>query len=147
MNNVEKINMIITHLNEKGIDKAIMLLEVLESMELYNKNTSSTRSIEIQLENKIEIDKINEESSIRQKKQDRKESECQELLSNYKKLFDLIDGVNLGYYSLRVNEVKAIAYRNNSNVIDASFDYFRIGFLKGQMSERAKAKKKVRNAA
>ena len=60
-----------------------------------------------------------------------------------KRLIEKIEAVETGRYSMSHNELILIAKLHNNNAINASFDFFRYGFLKGQRAAKAEMKRKA----
>jgi hypothetical protein len=59
-----------------------------------------------------------------------------------KKLFEMIEDVEVGRYSASVSEVLAIAKVYNNNAINSFHSIFCFGFIKGQRAEKAKKRRK-----
>lgn len=59
-----------------------------------------------------------------------------------KKLFELLEGVDIGNYSPSCSEIMVIASVYDNNAINSCMSFFRLGFVKGQRAEKARQKKK-----
>lgn len=66
----------------------------------------------------------------------------EKLTGRDKKMMELIETVDSGRYCIGVYEVMLLADIYDNNMIDASYDLFRYGFLKGQMALKAELKRK-----
>ncbi|MGI6721052.1 MAG: hypothetical protein ACOX4I_00625 [Anaerovoracaceae bacterium] len=64
------------------------------------------------------------------------------LTGRAKKMLENIEKTDTGRYCMTVSEVRALAEVYNNNMINASYDLFRYGFLKGQRAMRAELKRK-----
>lgn len=58
-----------------------------------------------------------------------------------KKLFELIESVDIGNYSPKYSEVLTIAKVYDNDAINSCLDFFKLGFLKGQRAERSRRRK------
>ncbi|XVG95803.1 hypothetical protein ACGCUP_00820 [Eubacteriales bacterium KG125] len=66
----------------------------------------------------------------------------EKLTGKDKKMMELIETVDSGRYCIGVHEVMLLADIYDNNMIDASYDLFRYGFLKGQRAMKAELKRK-----
>ncbi len=58
-----------------------------------------------------------------------------------KKLFELIENIDIGNYCIKCSEASVIAQVYNNNAINSCMHFFRLGFLKGQRAEKARQRK------
>lgn len=70
------------------------------------------------------------------------EIQKEELTGKAKKMMENIQKVKPGNYCMTSSEVIILADIHDNNMIDASYDLFRYGFLKGQRALRAELKRK-----
>lgn len=56
------------------------------------------------------------------------------------KLMEQIEAVDVGSYSVKCSVVKMLADIYDNNFVNAFFDMFRLGFMKGQRAERNRNK-------
>lgn len=61
--------------------------------------------------------------------------------ARFEKLLDDSRKVDLGNYEIGADDVRRLAEMYNNNFVNASYDMFRIGFLKGQRAEQARQRK------
>lgn len=67
------------------------------------------------------------------------------LTGKAKKMMENIEKTDPGRYSMTVSEVLTLAKIHNNDMINASYDLFRYGFLKGQRAMKAESKRKGDN--
>lgn len=56
------------------------------------------------------------------------------------KLMEQIEAVDVGNYRVKCSVVEMLANIYNNNFVNASYDMFRLGFMKGQCAERNRNK-------
>lgn len=67
----------------------------------------------------------------------------QELPEKDKRLFERLDQLDIGRYSVSFHTLVMIAKAYDNNAINSFDTIFKLGFLKGQRAEKARQKKKV----
>ena len=63
-------------------------------------------------------------------------------MENLETLMKHAEKVDIGRYDIGVDVLLDLAKKHRNNLINGSFDLFRIGFLKGQRAEKARQRRK-----
>lgn len=150
MTNKDRLLQMIDNLNEDGIELISKCFKDMDKSERYNINTTPERLEELQ-QIQLQKDKQREEQletdnwkASYERAQERyrimKEKKTS-LTGKEKRLFEVIESVDTGYYYMETWELLLLSDIYDNNLINGSIDLFNYGFLKGQRAEKARQKR------
>lgn len=149
----EKLNTVISNLNDDGLALMYYFIGDMHEIEKYNINTSSDRLEEIKLLEKRQ--KAKEEEAEQKRKfeemeaeEKRKKAAISSLSGKERKFWDKIEKVkkmDISRYTMKIQEVMLLAEIYNNNYCEASYETFCFGFYQGlkYAENRIKTKKSV----
>lgn len=153
-------NEVISNLNDEGLEKMALLMELMNDFEVYNKNTTPERLREIEAQREQEAEAYKKKCQEEREKaayEKAKESyrRTQEKLSQLagkdKKLFDSIEKLKADPAAKRnclyPAELMLFADVYNNNLINGAYELFLYGFMKGRRVEKLANRKKEGKAA
>lgn len=137
----EKLNTVISNLNEDGLALMYYLIGDMHENEKYNVNTSTDRLEEIKLLEKRQFEEMEAEEK-------RKKAAISSLSGKERKFWDKIESVkkmDISRYTMKFQEVMLLAEIYNNNYCEASYETFCFGFYQGlkYAENRIKTKKSV----
>lgn len=150
----QKFYNLIENLNDEGIEKMIMFIEVMENFELYDKRISPEQLREIKLQKKLDseikekqrISKLEDANFERAKEKVRRMKEKKaNLPSKYQRLFKRLESVSddVKGYSMKYDEMIMFNNIYEGNLFNAMTDIFDYGFVKGQTCEKNKQRRSL----
>lgn len=151
-NMVEKFIDIISNLNEKGIEKIGIMMDIMDNFEEYNKNTTPERLAEIKTQRQQETEaykiKIEQESFEKAKESyNNIQAKIGLLVGKDKKLFENLKKVSempeVRRNCLSYSELMLFDNIFNNNLMNGSSYLFLYGFMKGMKVEKLKSKSKA----
>ena len=136
-------------MNEAGVEALFNIIMAIPEKERWMKTTSPERIAELdELLKKKEADK----AKAKEEAQHQHILEREQCYSDFARLFDAIGSVKIpNRYDLGTDEIEAIDLINGNikrcfpeYVFNASYDFYKYGFLKGTRYAKAVAKKKAK---
>ena len=135
----EKLNTVISNLNEDGLALMYYFIGDMHENEKYNVNTSADRLKEIKL---LEKRQDAEEEKAKQKRkleeeeaeENRKKAIISSLAGKERKFWDKIEKVykmDISQYTMKSWQAMLLAEIYNNNYLDASYETFCFGFHQG----------------
>lgn len=145
----EKLDDLIENLNDEGLRKMSVLIEVMENFTMYDKRISPERLEEIKIESKLKEEKEKKERNKKlevealeksRAKFKRMKEKKANLPSNYKRLFKRLDIVSkdASNYSMSGDDMYMFDDVFEGSLINGMDSIFLYGFMRGQICEKRK---------
>lgn len=133
----EKLNTVISNLNEDGLALMYYFIGDMHEIEKYNINTSSDRLEEIKLLEKrqdAEEEEVKQKRKLEEMEAEERKAAISSLTGKEREFWDKIEKVykmDISRYDMKAWQVMLLAEIYNNNYLDASYETFCFGFHQG----------------
>lgn len=133
----EKLNTVISNLNEDGLAFMYYFIGDMHEIEKYNINTSSDRLEEIKLLEKrqdAEEEEVKQKRKLEEMEAEERKAAISSITGKERGFWDKIEKVykmDISRYDMKAWQVMLLAEIYNNNYLDASYETFCFGFHQG----------------